>query len=257
MAPDTSPTALRLREIAGAALLRLVIEAHAPGGRWHVTSHVRRDRPAWPPSPDTLFSALVASAAAQGEPCDPALYWLETLEMLCVEADARPATASWISYVPVADRTGWETGARQPRHFCSIGSDAPVRWCWALEAEPAPGTLERIARIAAGVTYVGSSRGLVVANASLSATPLPDQALVRVSGGRRRLRTPFPGRLDELEHAFRLGQRARPAPERGYARAADVVREVPDCQLRLRDRLQAPWGPMIPLRKRAHWWMRR
>ena len=47
-------------------MTRLVITASPLLDRWAITSSVRRDRITWPPSPDTLFSALVAAAASLG-----------------------------------------------------------------------------------------------------------------------------------------------------------------------------------------------
>ncbi len=67
---------------------RLVITATPLIDRGSISS--RRDRAAWPPSPDTLFSALVAAAASLGNACHPALYWLEQQGNPNIEADVSP-----------------------------------------------------------------------------------------------------------------------------------------------------------------------
>src|SRR5258706_11169186 len=108
---------------------RLVIAATPLIERWSVTAAARRDRTTWPPSPDTLFSALVAAAASLGTACHPALYWLETLGNPTIEASADPPSTNGIeTYCPVADRSMWEKGSRQARWHNSIGGPSPVAW---------------------------------------------------------------------------------------------------------------------------------
>ena len=87
--------------------MRLIITATPLTGRWSVTSHTRRDRPAWPPSPDTLFSALVASSASQGNAtpkygCIPhtraTLKWTETASN-SVRIELHPAHAGYVEVI--------------------------------------------------------------------------------------------------------------------------------------------------------------
>ncbi|HMR32943.1 MAG TPA: type I-U CRISPR-associated protein Csb2 [Geminicoccaceae bacterium] len=213
---------------------RLVITASPLTGRWSITSSTRRDRATWPPSPDTLFSALVAAAAGLGNACHPALYWLERLGNPAIEAEIDPpAVEGILHFSPVADRAMWEDGSRQGRWHNSVGHPAPVAWSWEIDSLE---HVEGIQEIAREVTYIGSSRGPVLATAYVSTTPLPLAALVPREDGSHRIRGIYPGRLDELEAAFRSGRRPRPTQTVGYG----VLGE---------ERLIPRWGQMIPLRR--------
>lgn len=202
---------------------RLVIEAYALNGRWSVASAERRDRVSWPPTPDTLFSAMVASAAGQGQARDDALLWLEQRDPPAIEYERFAGrTDQIITYAPVADITMFEKGSRKERLHASVGSTAPVRWSWALEPEE-PVPLEGLARITAGISYIGSSRGPVLARAFVANISLPGDALVPAQGGTQRLRAPHPGRLDALETDYTAGRRPRPAPGVKYALLEDTI----------------------------------
>jgi CRISPR-associated protein Csb2 len=143
---------------------RLVISATPLLGRWSVTAAVRRDRADWPPSPDTLLSALVAAAASLGNACHPALYWLESLGKPATEAKADPPLTHGAKvYVPVADRTIWHKRTRQARWYNSIGEPSPVSWSWRLDTED---HIQALNAIAKEVTYIGSSRGPVWGDAA-------------------------------------------------------------------------------------------
>lgn len=213
---------------------RLVITASPLLERWSITSSTRRDRATWPPSPDTLFSALVAAAASLGHARPSALYWLETLGNPAIEADLDPPFVEGIvHFSPVADRSTWEEGARQGRWHNSVGHPAPVRWSWPIDTTEHVEALQMIAR---EITYVGSSRAPVLATAHVSTLALPDDVLLPDDAGPYRLRGLYPGRLDELEAAFQAGQRPKPTPAVGYARACDQP-------------LRSIWGQMVPLRR--------
>lgn len=215
-------------------MTRLVIEATPLIDRWSVTSVARRDRVQWPPSPDTIFSALVAAAASIGNACHPALRWLESLGNPVIEASAHPPTVEAMeSFSPVADRTEWEKGARQSRFHNTIGEAQSVAWSWNVDDIPHLGDLQRIA---AEVTYIGSSRGPVLARAFLTEAPTAVDALVPQPGGPDRIRGLYEGRLDELEAAYRRGERPRPAQTVGYIRA-NAQKVVPI------------WEKLIPLRR--------
>ncbi|MEQ1716217.1 MAG: type I-U CRISPR-associated protein Csb2, partial [Hyphomicrobium sp.] len=218
---------------------RLVITATPLIERWSVTSAVRRDRVQWPPTPDTLFSALVSAAASLGIACHPALRWLETLGNPVIEAgdivqgQVPPRAEATIVFSPVADRVMWEKAARQARTHNSVGLAQSVSWSW-------PTTdfthVAELARIANEVTYIGSSRGPVIARAFTADTTPVQNALVPTEHGPHRIRGIYPGRLDELEAAYQRGERPRPTQTVGYARL-DQVRIAP------------PWGQLVPLRR--------
>jgi CRISPR-associated protein Csb2 len=152
---------------------RLVITATPLIDRWSISS--RRDRAAWPPSPDTLFSALVAAAASLGNACHPALYWLESQGNPNIEADINPPVVEGVTaFCPVADRPMWDPTSRQARRHNSVGSPLPVSWSWSITDTEHLASLQGIAR---AVTYIGSSRGPVLVHASVTETPLSPSAL--------------------------------------------------------------------------------
>lgn len=205
--------------------MRLVISAVPINGRWSVTSAARLDRAAWPPSPDTLFSALVAAAASRGLACDPALYWLEAQGNPAIECSGSPPMVEGITtFDPVADRSLWDKKARKQRSHNSIGDPSPVLWSWSITTTEHVGALQGIAR---EVTYIGSSRGPVLATAYVTGNPLPPAALVPREGGHRRIRGLYPGRLDELEAAFQRQERPRPTQAVGYARSVSSPSALP------------------------------
>jgi CRISPR-associated protein Csb2 len=213
---------------------RLVIEASPLIDRWSVSSATRRDRAQWPPSPDTLFSALIAAAASRGNACHPALRWLETLGNPAIEANFNPPRVEAIeTFCPVADRTEWDKGARQARIHNSVGNAGAVKWSWHVATTEHLAELQRIAR---EVTYIGSSRGPVIATVSITEAPLSIDAWVPDDHGMERIRGLYAGRLDELEAAYQRGERPRPTQTVRYARVAEL-------------RLLSPWGQLIPLRR--------
>lgn len=215
-------------------MLRLAISASPLIDRWSVTSSTRRDQAQWPPSPDTLFSALVAAAASLGDACNPALRWLETLGNPAIVAETSPPSIQAIQvFCPVADRTEWEKGARQSRIHNSLGHSGSVTWLWPIVSDENVPELQRIVR---EVSYIGSSRGPVLATAYLSDAPLPSTALVPDDEGSERIRGLYRGRLDELERAYQRGERPRPTQTVRYTRLSEA-------------KVISPWGQLIPLRR--------
>jgi CRISPR-associated protein Csb2 len=115
-----------------------------------------------------------------------------------------------------------------------IHHPGPVTWSWKTDATEHMQALQEIAR---NVTYIGSSRGPVLARADLVAMQLSDQALIPTQGrGWRQMRGIHPGRLDELEAAFERGDRPRPAQTVGYVQHS-------------RRLIVSRWEQMIPLRR--------
>ena len=196
-------------------MTRLIITASPLLDRWSVTAANNRGRSAWPPSPDTLFSALVASAASLGNACHPTLYWLETLGNPAIETDLNAPRVDGVqTFDPVADRNMWQDRSRQARQHNSIGHPGPVSWSWEVNNTEHLSSLQEIVR---NVTYIGSSRAPVITNTSVSRAALAEGALVPGRGvGQRRIRGIFRGRLDELEQAYQRGGRPHPSQEVGY-----------------------------------------
>lgn len=232
--------------------MRLVIEAAPLIGRWSLSDAWDRGVAAWPPAPDTLFSALVAAAAGAGwgEQAPPAdvtasrhgraLAWLETLgppEIEAVEEPGRVEGLTW--FVPVGDDAGLDqTRSRKARRHNSVGADAPVRWAWPVEPRAAEAHLPVLAEIVENVTRIGSSRGPVLAVVRLVESEAWQPRLVPWAEGDTGLRGIYPGRLADLERWFQAGQRPEPGPVVAYARPEAI-------------RLQSAWGDALALRRQA------
>ena len=155
----------------------------------------------WPPQPDRVFSALVATWAARGELEDEreALEWLEQQEAPTVHASEHyPRTAPDV-FVPPNDvrasiKVLPERRPRQPRRFPVACPDDPIMelvWPDCPEIK----TLDVLDGIARDISYLGHSSSLVRCR------------FLRVSGAARRhqkkraQRRVYPGRLQELELA--------------------------------------------------------
>ncbi len=172
-------------------------------------------QPDWPPQPDRVFSALVATWAARGEKAEErrALEWLERQEVPEIAASGGAPREAPTVFVPPNDPETRRTGdrsvmpafrRRQPRRFPAYRPDDPVvRLIWPnVAADPA--TFGALNALAADTSYVGHS-------ASLTRCRFLDR-IAGISGpqtGRTRRRV-YPGRLAELERRFHSGQRPSP-----------------------------------------------
>ncbi len=168
----------------------------------------RGDGHDWPPQPDRLFSALVATWAARGERPEEraALEWLEGAAAPVIEA-SRAATRDVAKvFVPPNDDAMTklsilpERRSRKERRFAAcLPEDSVVRWIWS--ATPTPGVFDALMALARDTSYLGHS-------ASLVRCTLRQGVPVTAADAARRV--PYPGRLDELERAFAACR--RPAP---------------------------------------------
>ena len=125
----------------------------------------------WPPQPDRVFSALVASWGARGEREEErrALVWLEMLPAPEIAAsEGQPRTAP-IVFVPPNDAEGGRVGneavmpalrRRQARRFPAFRPDDPVVSLVWREAAPDGGTLAALNAPDADTAYVGHSASL-------------------------------------------------------------------------------------------------
>lgn len=168
----------------------------------------RGDAPDWPPQPDRLFSALVATWAARGERAEEraALEWLERAEPPMIEASSAAWRTTAKVYVPPNDDTATaitilpERRRRQERHFpACVPADPVVRWLWSVE--PSDAVAAALGALARDTSYLGHSSSLIRCKVQRVAASGNTVAARRVV---------YPGRLAELEHSFAAGQ--RPAP---------------------------------------------
>ncbi len=203
-----------------------------------------RNQAEWPPHPDRLFQALVAAWGRNEPPREDerqALLWLETLERWRVSGPSGHRRDVATVFVPpndarVAGHANDKASKsfadslrllpefrknRQPRFFPAVipsSHRSVVRYLWG----PADGfdshraALDRLAR---GVVYLGHSHSLV--RVSVSEKLVGESEVVESSwteGRDPQLRTPYPGRLAELERSYRLGPIVRPRPSTNRVR---------------------------------------
>lgn len=181
-------------------------------GAFHAANHTLRS-PEWPPHPDRVFQALTATLHKMGNQADhrAALLAIEGAAWRITASDAidRPPLAH---YVPRNEDPGSGKGSHNPafsttrtkeRHLPVCEPDHPVVH-FQLDAICDANTLDSLAR---GVTRLGRSP-VVMALTSSPPPPRWEPLATGVSGAELMLRTPYVGRLADLEAAFRAGTRA-------------------------------------------------
>lgn len=165
------------------------------------------DVPDWPPQPDRIFSALVASWAARGEREEErrALEWLEMRSVPRLLASDAEARTSAVVFVPPNDpRSDRQKNARgvlpalrsrQPRRFPAVRPHDPViRLCWP-DAEPDEAMLSALQALAHDTAYVGHSASLTRCRFLL------DRGALDWATAERPRRGVYRGRLEELRRA--------------------------------------------------------
>ncbi len=177
--------------------------------------------PDWPPQPDRIFSALVATWGAHGERSDEAeaLKWLEKQSTPVIAASEAEARTSALRFVPPNDPKTGKSGnkeilpilrRRQPRMFPAARPHYPViHLCW-KDSVPDEETLASLKQLAANTAYVGHSSSLTRCRFLQSEEPLPLMA----EQPRRRV---YEGRFDELRRDYQRfsesgGKIGRPRP---------------------------------------------
>jgi CRISPR-associated protein Csb2 len=179
--------------------------------------------PDWPPQPDRVFSALVASWAARGESSSEAtaLQWLETQRPPDVFASGHSPRLGGIHYVPPNDSQTGRSGnrdvlpwlrARKDRRFPATRPHVPlVRLQWP-DASPDAAVFAALQCLARDTAYVGHSASLTRCRFLLDAKA--DYKGLAPSRSERRV---YPGRLAELQRSYAEfansgGKRGRPLP---------------------------------------------
>lgn len=169
------------------------------------------DAPDWPPQPDRVFSALVATWASRGENEEEAkgLQWLEALPAPIIEASGHEPRSAPITFVPPNDSETGRSGdksvmpvfrRRQPRRFPATRPHVPiVRILW--ESGISDELFTHLRALAADTAYIGHSVSLTRCQFIRSDhTYIPMEATQPV-------RCVYPGRFSELRQAFADGRR--------------------------------------------------
>jgi len=166
--------------------------------------------PDWPPQPDRIFSALVASWAARGEREEErrALEWLEMLSVPCLFAsDAEPRPGVTV-FVPANDASSDKQKHarsvlpalrnRQEREYgfpSARPHDPVIRLCWP-DAEPDESMFSALQALAHDTAYIGHSASMTRCRF------LRDGSALEWGAAKRPQRSVYRGRLEELRQAY-------------------------------------------------------
>jgi CRISPR-associated protein Csb2 len=166
------------------------------------------EAPDWPPQPDRIFSALVASWAARGEKEEErrALEWLEMLSVpRLLASEAEPRTSVVVFVPPNDSRSDKQKNAkgvlpalrsRQPRRFPAARPHDPViRLCWP-DAEPDEAVLSALQDLAHDTAYIGHSASLTRCRF------LSEPCANKLAVAKTPRRGVYKGRLEELRQAY-------------------------------------------------------
>ena len=163
----------------------------------------------WPPAPDRVFQALVATAAETGRDLS-VLRALEHAPAICA-TEAMLAQAP-IRYVPENFRrsNSYHQGAK--RYLPNVLAEkSVVTYVWGDVSEA---QRERISEIVRDITHIGRASSLVraqvVSDQSLEPDWIPDVV------GSHSLRVPHTGRLLDLQQAYDAGMRSPPTQTSRY-----------------------------------------
>lgn len=197
--------------------MSLVLEIEYLTGTCFATIGQEKAEVDWPPQPERVFSALVATWAAHGElqPEADALEWLEKQPPPWVEASGYEARSNVASYVPPNDpqtgRNGDKTvmpalRKRQPRRFPAVRPhDSTVRFHWKIGA-PESSLLRALQRLAADTSYVGHSTSLTRCRFEWNENAKP---VLEIASPTRNI---YAGRFRQLLENFQSGRRPEAIP---------------------------------------------
>jgi CRISPR-associated protein Csb2 len=163
----------------------------------------------WPPAPDRVFQALVASAGETGQDMS-VLRHLESAPLIsCGEAQCSEAPKNFVPRNFESQHIG--TLVYMPH---AMVDNTVVTYAWDIPETLAP----ELRPIVEALTYVGRSSSFV--RASLVGEIEP--AWVPDAHGELLMRVPHQGRLDELQTAYQAGRRCPPPRTTGYRRTDTV-----------------------------------
>lgn len=169
----------------------------------------------WPPAPDRLFQALVATAAETGKVMEKLKCLEAAPEVAASEALLSPAPKR---YVPENFRRPSRYHQGALRYLPTVMPESPVvTYVWKNIPET---TLPSLRTIVESVTHVGRAaslvRGTLVDASSVQTTWVP------APGGDIMMRVPYPGRLADLQEAYQKGLRPPVSPSAAYKTAESI-----------------------------------
>ena len=245
--------------------MNLILEVEFLTGAYRGTAEPASEEPDWPPQPDRVFSALVATWGAHGEPPAEreALEWLERQDPPVIHAAPASVRTAPEVFVPPNDAKRSRTTetylrvlpnqrARQPRRFPtarpeflppSAVTSAAASLALVWPVEPDDSVMLALEALARDVAYIGHSASLTRCRFLRGAAEdLPRGAVP----AKRRV---YRGRLAELREAYRANP-VRPAIRAGASVALPdaVPAATPDPNWLV---LRIVAGPPLDLRAAA------
>ena len=169
----------------------------------------------WPPAPDRVFQALVATAAET----DKDLEVLSHLESAPeVKASSAITGRAPIQYVPDNYRRSDRYHQGAARYLPTVLADSPmVTYVWknvpSVAIEPLRVIVEQLSHIGRASSLV---RGTLVDSHSVVVNWVPDER------GDLLLRVPYRGRLSDLRESYQAGMRSSSAPVSGYRNTDNI-----------------------------------
>src|SRR5688500_15204337 len=151
--------------------MSLILEMEYLSGVCFAAAGPDGETPDWPPQPDRVFSALVASWGARGARRDEgaALAWLEAQPAPFIDASDATSRTSVTCFVPPNDPETGRSGnrdvmpafrRRQARRFPAARPERPeVLLIWP-DADPDELTFAALDRLASDTAYIGHSASL-------------------------------------------------------------------------------------------------
>lgn len=168
----------------------------------------------WPPAPDRVFQALVATAAEIGKQMD-VLTHLESAPS--IQASSAVMARAPVRYVPDNYRRTKRYHQGAARYLPTVIPESPVvTYLWDLPDD----AVDALRQIVEKITHIGRASSLVVATLINSDTVTPNW--VPDEHGELLIRSPYPGRLNDLLNAYSNGLRSPTAHAVGYRDATTI-----------------------------------
>lgn len=204
--------------------------------------------PEWPPHPSRLYSALVSAWSEGGgeEELRPALEWIERQEPPTIHAGDCSVRRLVQAFVPVNDTvTLPEDRARKPRRFPSASlPDPDVYFVW--NEVPTAEVLESLRRLLERTSALGHSASLVAAEIADAVPRMRLKVWHPGAAVGKRMRIPYPGRLNELMDSYRRFENDPSKVHRPSTGETTVYAEPKGTQTVF---AHGVFGPMIVLRR--------